>query len=276
MLAGIYFFVPETYHLVLLRDRAIAIRKSTGDPRYQAEIEKTSRSIAHTIIWSCARPFQLLAFEPMLLLLCIFTAFLLGVVYLFFEAIPLVFSDVYHFSLEQIGMAFIGLIVGMVLGTLTDPLWRHNYIRLVQSHSDISEPEFRLPPAIAGSILVPIGLFLFAWTIHIHWSLPVIGSAVFGAGTLLAFTGVFTFTVEAYPVYAASALAANSIVRSAFAAGFPLFAVQMYKGMEYSWATSLLAFLSLPMAPAMIGFFVWGEEIRKRSRFATTGRKTWK
>ena len=72
---------------------------------------------------------------------------------------------------------------------------------------------------------------------------------MFGVSTLLAFTGVFTLTVEAYPAYATSALAANSLVRSTFAAGFPLFAVQMYKGLECSWVSSLLAFLSLPVDP---------------------------
>jgi hypothetical protein len=59
-----------------------------------------------------------------------------------------------------------------------------------------------------------------------------------------SFSGVFTFLVECvsdtalnvwlslthrqYPLYAASALAANSFARSSFAAAFPLFGVQMY------------------------------------------------
>lgn len=39
----------------------------------------------------------------------------------------------------------------------------------------------------------------------------------------MIFSGVFTFLVDAYPLYAASALAANSFSRSMFAAAFPLF-----------------------------------------------------
>jgi uncharacterized membrane protein YvlD (DUF360 family) len=35
--------------------------------------------------------------------------------------------------------------------------------------------------------------------------------------TVLVFSGVFTFLVDAYPLYAASALAANSFARSSFA-----------------------------------------------------------
>ncbi|CUS10762.1 unnamed protein product [Tuber aestivum] len=271
MLASLYIFVPETYHPVLLRDRAVSLRKSTGDPRYRAPLEKMSRSIAHTVLRSCTRPFELLLFEPMLLLLCIFSALLLGILYLFFQAFPLVFANVHHFSLQQIGLTFIGIIVGMCLGASTEPIWQRNYAHLVRKHNQISQPEFRLPSAIAGGILAPIGLFWFAWTTlpHLHWILPVIGTTFFGMGTLLAFTGIFTFTVEAYPVYAASALAANSFVRSSFAAGFPLFSTEMYRRLGYQWASSLLGFLSLGMGPVMICFFVWGKDIRARSRFAT-------
>ena len=45
--------------------------------------------------------------------------------------------------------------------------------------------------------------------------------------TLLVFSGVFTFLVHAYPLYAASAMAANSFARSSFAAAFPLFGDQV-------------------------------------------------
>ncbi len=34
--------------------------------------------------------------------------------------------------------------------------------------------------------------------------------------TLLVFSGIFTFLVDAYPLYAASSLAANSFARSSF------------------------------------------------------------
>jgi hypothetical protein len=64
-LALIVFFVPETYHPVLLRNKAIRLRKETGNPAYWAPIERMSRSITKTVLWSCIRPFQLLFFEPM-------------------------------------------------------------------------------------------------------------------------------------------------------------------------------------------------------------------
>lgn len=90
----------------------------------------------------------------------------------------------------------------------------------------------------------------------------------FGTGLLLVFSGVFTFLVDGYPLYAASALAANSFVRSSFAAGFPLFSTILYERLGYQWASTLLAFLTVLMAPFPVLFFIYGKRIRGKSRFA--------
>jgi hypothetical protein len=64
-LALIVFFVPETYHPALLRQKAIKLREESKEERWIAPIERMDRSIARTILWSCIRPFQLLVLEPM-------------------------------------------------------------------------------------------------------------------------------------------------------------------------------------------------------------------
>jgi hypothetical protein len=64
-LALIVFFVPETYHPVLLRQKAVKLRKESKEERWIAPIERMDRSIARTVLWSCIRPFQLLVLEPM-------------------------------------------------------------------------------------------------------------------------------------------------------------------------------------------------------------------
>ncbi|KAI5820657.1 major facilitator superfamily domain-containing protein [Pyronema omphalodes] len=272
--AAIYFFVPETYNPVLLRRRAISLRQKSGDDRHYAPIERLNRSIPRTIAWSCLRPFQLLTFEPMLLMLCIFTAILLGVLYLFFQAFPLVFSGVHGFDVQTTGLTFLGLFIGMISGILSDPFWARMQAKLTARNNGVREPEFRLLSGVLGGILVPIGIFWFSWTTFpsIHWIVPIIASVFFGIGTLLVFSAVFTFLVEAYPLYAASALAANSFVRSCFAAGFPLFSGVLYQKLGNQWAGSVLGFLCLVMAPTMAAFMVWGKKIRANSRFAG-GRK---
>ena len=170
MLALISGLVPETYHPVLLRQKAIKLRKDTGDNRWKAPIEIMQRSLPQTILRSCYRPFLLLTLEPMCLNLCLFSAILLGVLYLFFGAFEIVFAQNHHFVLWQIGLTFSGLLVGQVIAIMTDPLWHKNYIRLLENREKNggepggSEPEYRLPPAIIGAFIVPIGLFWYVYT----------------------------------------------------------------------------------------------------------------
>ncbi|KAK1528121.1 major facilitator superfamily transporter [Colletotrichum paranaense] len=227
LLVAIVVFVPETYHPIVLRTKARKIRKETGDERWKAPVENMTKSVIKTIGISLMRPFQLIAFEPMVLSLDIFSAILLGILYLFFGAFPLVFTTIHGFNLWQVGLTFLGILVGMFLAAATDPLWHRIRSRLMadlEKETGVegaSEPEFRLPPVILGAFLCPIGIFWFGWSLHVHWIMPIIGSAIFGAGTLLVFTGIFTFLVDAYPLYAASALASNAFVRCMFAGELP-------------------------------------------------------
>lgn len=191
LFVAVVLFVPETFPKVLLKKKAQRKRKETGNPRWWAPTELRTDSVLYTIIHACYTPFQLLMLEPMCLLLCLYSAILLGIVYLFFGAIPLVFRVNHGFELYQSGLAFLGLGIGMFVGALTNPYWDKNYARLVRAYEEKTgqkgikpDPEFRLPPAMAGALLVPIGLFWFGWTTYpsVHWIVPIIGSGVFGAG----------------------------------------------------------------------------------------------
>ena len=189
----IALLVPETYHPVLLRNKARKLRKESGEERWKAPMEKTNKSIPKTVAYSLLRPAQLLILEPMVLNLCLFSAILLGILYLFFGAFPVVFEVNHGFTVSQTGLSFLGIFAGMVAGAATDPLWHKNYSRLIKQHEEAtgdiggSEPEYRLPPAIAGAVLVPVGLFWFAWTTYsrVHWIVPIIGSAIFGMGYVI-------------------------------------------------------------------------------------------
>lgn len=270
MLFAITLWVPETYNPVLLRNKAQEIRKTTNEQRYRAPIEIMDRSIRQTVLRSLYRPFMMLCLDFMTLNLCLLSAVLLGILYLFFGAFDLIFTNVYGFTLSQVGLSFIGLPVGMLIALATDPFWQWNYLRLVANNGGVSEPEYRLPPSIGGAVCTVAGLFWFAWTSQssIHWIVPIAGSALFGGGTILVYSGVFTFLVEAFPLYAASSLAANSFARSSFAAAFPLFGIQMYKALGYQWASSLLAFMTLALSPFPYIFFVYGKRLRAKSRFS--------
>jgi hypothetical protein len=174
---------------VLLKKKAQQLRKDTGDERWKAPIEKQKKSIASTVGHALLRPFQLLIHEPMCLILDLYSAILLGILYLFFGAFPLVFGTNHGFNLWQIGLSFMGLFVAMAGACSTAPIWKKTRERLAahrekRTGEAKNEPEDQLPSVIVGAPLITIGLFWFGFTTYasVHWIVPIIGSAVFAFG----------------------------------------------------------------------------------------------
>lgn len=112
------------------------------DDHWKSPMETKTQSFITSISRSIYRPILLLTLEPMCLNLCIFSAILLGILYLLFGAFQLVFGQVYEFTLWQRGCSFLGLLVGMIAAILTDPFWRWNYTGLERaSMPEISASE---------------------------------------------------------------------------------------------------------------------------------------
>ncbi|KAG5778316.1 hypothetical protein H9Q73_008016 [Fusarium xylarioides] len=92
--------------------------------------------------------------------------------------------------------------------------------------------------------------------------------APFGFGLILVFLSIMNYLVDAYTIFAASVLAANSILRSLFGAAFPLFTVQMYDKLGLHWASTIPAFLALVCVPFPYLFYIYGARIRTHCKFA--------
>jgi len=121
-----------------------------------------------------------------------------------------------------------------------------------------------------GSVCLPVGLFWFAWTNYpsIHWSVSIIATAPFGFGMVLVFLSIMNYLIDAYVIYAASVLAANSVIRSLFGAAFPLFTTYMYQNLGIHWASSIPAFLALACVPFPFLFYKYGRPIRMKCKYA--------
>ena len=59
--------------------------------------------------------------DGMALLLDLWSALLLGILYLTFQAFPIIFGEGHHFAMQFTGLTFIGMGVGMVIGVLIQP-----------------------------------------------------------------------------------------------------------------------------------------------------------
>lgn len=71
-------------------------------------------------------------------------------------------------------------------------------------------------------------------------------------------------------MFSASAIAANTFLRSLAGAGFPLFSTYMIEGMGVQWAGTLLGCVAIALVPLPILFWRNGAKIRERSTFAPT------
>lgn len=186
----------------------------------------------------------------MVFLLNLYIALIYGLLYIWFESFPIVFTEIYGFSLGLEGLAFLGILIGALL--VIPPFFAYLYYVVEPQFNDKGElkPEKRLPPAFVGGPCIVICLFWFGWSAgRTHWIMPIIGSGWFTIGAFLLFNSVLNYLPDAYPDYAASVLAGNDFMRSSFGAGFPLFATQMYQQLGVDWASSTLGFLALAFIP---------------------------
>lgn len=269
--------IPETYVPVLLQKRAASLQEASPGKVYRSKMElKGARpSLSEAFKTALSRPWILLFREPIVLLLSIYMAIIYGTLYLMFGAFPIVYQRYRGWSEGIGGLAFLGVAVGMLAAVIYTIPDNKRYNRIASAATAAGSPtgappEARLPPALLGSIFLPIGLFWFAWTNSptIHWSVSIIGTAPFGFGMVLVFLSIMNYLIDSYTIYAASVLAANSVLRSLFGAVFPLFTSQMYGRLGIHWASSVPAFLALACVPFPFLFYRYGAQVRGRCKFA--------
>lgn len=265
------FIVPETYGPVLLQRRATKIRLETRNWAIHSALDEHPARMSDIVSKYLLRPFQMLVLEPILLLITIYLALVWGILFLFFEAYPISFEQVRGWKNPGVAaLPFLGIGIGVIVGgVIISIITKTRFARKMKKHGRVV-PEERLPPMIIGAFMLPVGLFWFAWTSspHITWVPQVIAGIPIGMGILMIFLQGLNYIIDVYLMYANSAIAANTLMRSLVAAGFPLFAVQMYHNLGVAWATSLLGFLTVAMIPVPILFFIYGKKIRALSKFS--------
>ncbi|KAK8021495.1 MFS multidrug transporter [Apiospora arundinis] len=252
--AAMLLFLPETY-----APRLLHIKEQKHGLQQSQELGLKLRT-------NITRPTIMFFTEPILFLLSLYMAFVYGILYLDFTAYPYVFQQTRHWDAGISGLTFLGIGTGMAIATAASP-----YINRIYGHHVKKlggpKPEARLPHLIFLSWLIPVGLFWFAWTANAHWASCIVSGIPFGIGFVTLFLGITSYLIDCYGKYAASALAANAILRSLFGAVFPLFSYEMYTKMGVAWATSVLGFVAVAMAPLPYIFYRFGPHIRGRSTF---------
>lgn len=212
--------IPETYSPVILRRRAQRLAKLTGRAHISVYEKKAGQKLsasqkARQVLF---RPWALLVYEPIVLMVSLYMAILYATLFLMLGAFPVVFEEKRGWSQGIGGLPFIGVVIGLISGAVHMMLDNHRYLKAVQKpENDV--PETRLFPALIGAVVAPIGMFIFAWTNgpNIHWIVCIIGMAIYCHGSIVVQLAAINYLIDSYTIFAASVLAMNGLLRALMA-----------------------------------------------------------
>lgn len=136
-------------------------------------------------------------------------------------------------------------------------------------------PEAMVSVICIAACLVPIGELWFAWTCvpPVHWIWSILAGIPFGAGNTAVFIYASNYLAYCYGIYATSALAGNSIVRSFIGGTLPLAGPAMYRTLSPHWAGTLLGMVQISIIPIPVVFYLYGHKIRMKSTLIQSMQK---
>ncbi|KAF2637006.1 MFS general substrate transporter [Massarina eburnea CBS 473.64] len=268
---GMMMLLRETNAVVLMNWKVKRLRKDLNRPSLQNILtyqkDATTLSAKHILLQGMIRPIKLLFTSPIVLLLSTYIAFAFGLLFLLFTTITQVYIQQYGWEPELCGLAYLGIGLGNLVGiSFVAKTSDATIVKLTKANNGVYEPEMRLPTCVFFGFLIPISFFWYGWCVdkHVHWVVPIIGLLPFGIGMMGIFAPAQTYLVDAFPQYAASAIAAMTFLRCLFGAVLPLAGPSMYETLGLGWGNSLLGFVAVALIPVPALIYTFGALIRKR------------
>jgi MFS family permease len=259
--------IKETYAPAILRHKVKQRRKETGDERWWCRYDD-KQEFWPLLRLNLSRPFVMAVKEPICVFWNLYIALLYGILYLCFVAYPIVFSDLRGWSPGITGLGYCGIGTGSVLCIAMEPFIR----KMINAHkvdpeTDRPPPESMISIVCISAVCVPVGQTVFSWTCtpNVHWIVPILAGIPFGFGNCGVFIYASNYLVHSYGIYAASALAGNSVFRSLMGGTLPLAGPALYRALGPNWAGTLLACLEYLCIPIPFVFYRYGYRIRMKS-----------
>ncbi|KAL4930201.1 MFS transporter [Aspergillus undulatus] len=262
-------FIDESYPPTLLLYKARRLRFQTGNWALHARHEEWDVTLKELGNKYLIRPFALLT-TPICFLVALYASFVYGILYLSLASFPVVFQELRGWNQVVGALPFLAYLVGILGGAEINLANQKFYISRFKANGNRPVPEARLPPMMLGSVFFASGLFIFGWTsqVDIHWFPSMVGGACMGLGFFTIFQAALNYLIDTFQSVSASAVAANTFLRSAFAGCFPLFATAMFRNLGVPWASSVLGFFAVALIPIPYLFYIFGRRIRARGKWS--------
>ena len=269
VLLAAVIFIDETYPPKLLVIKASRLRHESGNWALHARFEEWDVTVTELAGKFLVRPIQLLC-TPICFLIALYASFCYGILYMQLGAIPIIFAEVRGWPLLESELPFLAICLGSFTGAAVNITNQLYYNKSYHAVGDKAVPEKRLPPMMLGSLLFAAGQFITGWTADpsIHWIVPVLGLYLTGCGFNTIFQAALNYLVDTFQVYAASAVAANTFLRSCFAAAFPLIVTPMYQNLGVGPGSSIFAGFACLLIPVPFVFYVYGRRIRATNKWS--------
>lgn len=263
-------FIEESYVPTILVEKARRLRQNTGNWALHAEWEESTVSVKALAIKFGLRPLQMLC-TPICLSVTIYSSFIYGTFYASLASFPIIFQETRGWN-ELVGsLPFLGVLLGIIMGAAVSALNQRYYNIAYEANDFKPVPEARLPPMMMASVILSGGLFIIGWTAspELPWIATVIGVTMMGFGYYTIFTSALNYLVDTFQRWGASAVAANTFMRSVLAAAFPLVVPPMFRSLGNDWAFSVLAFVSVLNIPIPFVFWFYGPKIRAMGKYSS-------
>jgi hypothetical protein len=129
--------------------------------------------------------------------------FLFGSVMVTVE-IPQLFGPKFHFNPAQLGLQFLGVIIGSFIGEQFGGVFSDYFMNRRTRNTVRPAPEYRLWLSYTGYILTITGVVVFLVRIDeapaLHWNVtPIVGAAIAGAGNQVVTTVLITYAIDCHP-----------------------------------------------------------------------------
>lgn len=187
--------------------------------------------------------------------------------------IPQLFVPKFGFDSQQIGLQFIGIIIGSVVGEqiggrLSD-FWMR---RKANALNQATQPEFRLWLSYLGFLLAMVGVIVFGvryeQAAQDHWNVtPIIGVAIAAVGNQIVTTVIVTYCIDSHIEQSASIGVFVNVVRQTWGFIGPFWFPDMLTALGGSGSGGLMAGIIFVVSWIPIIFVQWqGRKWRKAER----------
>jgi hypothetical protein len=185
--------------------------------------------------------------------------------------IPQLFTPKYHFNAQQIGLQFIGMIIGSVLGEQlggrgSDFFMRRSSAKLGRARK--VAPEHRIWISYPGFITVIVGLVVFCVQVdklQAYNVTPIVGIAIAAFGNQIITTVLVTYAVDCHHEHAASIGVFINLVRSTWGFIGPFWFPDMFTSLGLRGSAGLMVGIIIVVAILPTIYVQWkGRPMREK------------